>query len=105
MQSFPGLGNRIQISELGGFEPAWSRSGRELFYRTGENMMVVPVETEKNFKAGTPRALFEDHYDFSDYDVAPDGAHLLMIKGRDESSPTQLNVVLNWHEEWKRARP
>jgi len=105
VQSFPGLGNRIQISELGGFEPAWSRSGRELFYRTGENMMVVPVETEKNFKAGTPRALFEDHYDFSDYDVAPDGAHLLMIKGRDESSPTQLNVVLNWHEEWKRARP
>src|SRR5215471_13402752 len=51
VQSFPELGKRVQISEMGGFQPAWSRSGRELFYRTGEKMMVVPVETEKNFKA------------------------------------------------------
>jgi len=105
VQSFPELGNRVQISELGGFEPAWSRSGHELFYRTGDKVMVVPVETEKHFRAGTPQALFEDHYDYSDYDIALDGAHLLMIKGQNESSPTHLNVVLNWPEEWKRARP
>lgn len=104
VQSFPGLGNRAQISELGGFEPAWSRNGRELFYRTGDKMMVVPVEAEQHFKAGTPQALFEDHNDYSDYDIALDGTHLLMIKGKDDSSPMQLNVVLNWREEWKRMR-
>ena len=95
VQSFPGLGNRVQISQLGGFQPAWSRNGRELFYRTGDKVMVVPVETRKHFKAGTPQPLFEDHFDYSDYDISIAGTHFLMIKGQNESSSTQLNVVLN----------
>jgi len=105
VQSFPGPGNRVQISTEGGFQPAWARNGRELFYRTGDKMMAVSVETQPHLNAGTPKVLFDDHYEFSDYDVAPDGAHFLMVKGQKESAPTQLNVVLNWIEEWKRVRP
>ena len=30
---FPGMGGRWQVSEGGGREPAWSRDGRELFFR------------------------------------------------------------------------
>ena len=32
-----------QISVDGGATPRWSRSGKELFYLAGENLMGVPV--------------------------------------------------------------
>ena len=37
----------------------WAQNGRELFYKSGNRMMVVDVETGAAFKAGTPRVLFE----------------------------------------------
>src|SRR5262249_34330847 len=79
VQAFPSPGSRVQISTDGGFEPTWSRGGRELFYRTGDKMMVVSVETHSIFKAGMPKTLFEDHYDYSDFDVTPDSTPFLMI--------------------------
>jgi len=53
------------------------RSGRELFYRDGDKMMAVDVETEPTFRAGRPRTLFEGRYfdwGFNAFDVAPDGS-------------------------------
>ena len=35
VQSFPGGGNKRQISTDGGTEPLWSRDGTEILYRTG----------------------------------------------------------------------
>jgi len=68
-------------------------------------MMVVSVEAHSIFKAGMPKTLFEDHYDYSDSDVAPDSMHFLMIRAQNESAPNQLTVVMNWLEDLKRARP
>jgi serine/threonine-protein kinase len=48
VQAFPGPGGKQQISSDGGLDPVWARSGRELFYRQGnqgEEVMVVDVET------------------------------------------------------------
>jgi hypothetical protein len=101
VRPFPGPGRRVQISTEGGFEPAWSRNGRELFYRTGDKMMVVPLNTEPHFAAGAPKELFEGHYSFADYDVGADGGRFLMIKGEGESRATELNIIMNWQEEWK----
>jgi hypothetical protein len=40
------------------------------------------------------------------YDVAPDGAHFLMIKeGGSTGLPAVIHVVLNWQEELKRLMP
>ena len=106
---FPGPGGKTQISADGGREPVWARSGRELFYRNGDKMMVVAVSGKEGFSAEKPRALFEGKFEeggeVTDYDVAPDGARFVMIKSEQEPHPTELRVVLNWFEDLKRRVP
>ncbi|MDA2939179.1 hypothetical protein MYX75_13080, partial [Acidobacteria bacterium AH-259-A15] len=92
--------------------PVWSAQGRELFYRSGQAMMVVTIKTEPTFTRGSPEVLFTGRY-FDilgrQYDISPDGQRFLMIKegGQTEetSAPTQLIVVQNWFEELKRLVP
>lgn len=75
-------------------------------------MMAVDVTTEPTFSVGKPRVLFQGNYlqspvRVSNYDVSADGQRFVMIKPSEpaESSPTQINVVLNWFEELKRLVP
>jgi serine/threonine-protein kinase len=112
VQPYPGPGGKWQISTEGGTEPAWNPNGRELFYRSGDKMMVVEIATQPGFAAGTPRMLFAGLYEVApvpsaDYDVSPDGQRFLMLKSADqaEAAPTQINVVLNWFEELKQKVP
>jgi serine/threonine-protein kinase len=113
VQAFPGPGGKWQVSDGGGTEPAWSRSGRELFYRDGDRMMIVDTDTENIFAAGKPRTAFEGHFVASNfpligiaYDVSPDGRRFLMIRETSPANPVaQINVVLNWQEELKRLAP
>jgi eukaryotic-like serine/threonine-protein kinase len=59
VRPFPDVNKgRWQISTSGGQEPRWSRDGRELFYRNGDAMMAVAVETKPAFKAGVPAVVF-----------------------------------------------
>jgi Tol biopolymer transport system component len=105
VRPYPGPGQRWQISTDGGRDPRWSRTGRELFYRNGDKMMVVDVETKPTFRPGRPRTLFEAHF-LRSYDVALDGTRFLMIKPDPaESGPAHVKVVLNWFEEVKRRVP
>ncbi len=109
VQAFPGLGGKSQISTDGGTGPVWARSGRELFYRNGDQMMAVPITTQSGFSAGEPRLLFEGRFERFErhpgYDVSPDGQRFLMVRTPPESEPRQINVVLNWFEELKRLVP
>jgi serine/threonine-protein kinase len=112
VQPYPGPGGKWPISADGGREPVWNRNGRELFYRSGDKMMVVDVATQPRFAAGKPRVLFEGPYDPTvftapNYDVSPDGRRFLMLKRSEQgaASLTQINVVLNWFEELKRRVP
>ena len=112
VRPYPGPDVKFLVSEEaeGGGEPVWSPDGTELFYRSGNRMMVVSVQTESTFRAGRPEVLFEGLYRTTGhpaglqyYDISPDGQRFLMIK-RDED-PAQINVVLNWFEELKRLVP
>jgi len=98
-------------TEEGGGEPIWSPDGTELFYRSGNRLMAVSVQTEPTFRAGRPEVLFEGSYVMSSdlpgyqyYDISPDGQRFLMIKAV-EGSTGQINVILNWFEELKRLAP
>jgi eukaryotic-like serine/threonine-protein kinase len=107
VQAFPGPGGKWQISTEGGVEAQWSRDGRELFYRAGDNMMAVTIETKATFRASPPRVLFEGRYarigwPQANYDVAADG-RFLMIRGDDQTLPTTIRAVLNWSEELRRG--
>ena len=113
VQPYPGPGGKWQISTEGGTEVVWNRNGRELFYRSGNKMMALDITTQPSFSAGKPRMLFEGQYFADDwplisaaYDVSPDGQRFLMVKTAEQaSSPTQINVVLNWFEELKQKVP
>jgi hypothetical protein len=92
-----------------GEEPMWSNMGDELFYRSRDKWMVVPISMEPEFKAGTPKMIFKGPYinvaGFS-YDVSPDGNRLLVLKPQyDDSKVKVLHVVTNWFEELKRLVP
>jgi len=110
--AYPGPGGKLQISTNGGTEPVWNPNGRELFYRSGNKMMVVDVASQTSFSAGKPRILFEGRFlptpaTSPNYDVSPDGQRFLMVKAvePEEQSATQINIVFNWFEELKRRVP
>jgi len=101
---FPGPGGKWQVSTGGGAGPRWAGDGRELFYRAGDKMMVVEVETRPTFRVGIPKALFEGRYDLG-YDVGADGKRFLMMKGIEGAPETQAQVVLEWFDELRRRAP
>jgi serine/threonine-protein kinase len=111
VQPFPGLGPKVQISNDGGTDPVWRRLGGELYYRAGNKMMAVSVDTAvAQLRASAPKKLFEGSYyegtgascemggpSSANYDVTPDGQRFLMVKDSTaEIAGTQVVVVLNW---------
>ena len=116
-QPFPGPGERRQLSNNGGTQPAWARNGRELFYTEIEartqrmRMMSVPFVAGSPLRAGVPHALFEgqfrDQANTRGYDVTADGQRFLMVKPvqRPPSPVTQMVMVQNWFEELKAKVP
>ncbi len=95
VRPFPVRGGKWQLSVDGGQYPRWSRNGRELFYRSGEGMYVVPVDIAgSSFVAGKPRLLFEGPFlslslaglTLADYDVHPDGERFVMMQADPEAS-------------------
>jgi len=111
VRPYPGPGEKLPISIGGGNEPMWRRDGRQLFYRVGDSMMAVDIQTSPTVSAGKPKKLFEKSYErsnalWANYDVAPDGQHLLMVRRDVPSTPvTHINVVLNWIDELKQKLP
>jgi Tol biopolymer transport system component len=108
VRPYPGPGGAVKVSAEGGSEPAWARDGRELFYRSADSLMVVPIQTQPAFSAGAPRALIPDRYDrwsredgSRNYDVSPDGKRFLFVTHREvrREPVTQLNLVVNWPSE------
>ncbi|MGH9580101.1 MAG: TolB family protein, partial [Terriglobales bacterium] len=103
VQPYPGPGGKVQISTGGGGRAIWARGGRELFYRAGDKLMAVDVETQPAFRAGKPRLLFESRLIDSGhfYDPTPDARRFVAIQPGEETSPRQVHVVLHWFEELK----
>ncbi len=107
VRPFPAFDRKWTISTDGGAEPIWRRDGKELFYRNRDTVMTVTTDTSAGFKASAPQALFRGDYDQASsttahphFDVAPDGQRFLMVK--PEKSASQIVVVLNWLDEFKR---
>lgn len=58
VRPYPEEGTRVQISAAGGNQPVWSRDGRELFFRSGDELPAVSVTLAPNLTAGKPVVLF-----------------------------------------------
>jgi Tol biopolymer transport system component len=110
VQPFPGPGEKYPISTSGGGEPVWARSGKELFYRNGDQMMAVDVQAQP-FRAARPKVLFTGRYHHPDavgstqYDVAPNGDFVMLSVAEGDQAATQINLLMNWFEELKARVP
>ena len=76
---------RQKVSVDGGMEPSWSSDGRELYYRDGQALMAVGVQTGETLTLGAPQVLFGGSFYFAGlgrkYAVAPDGRFLMIQIG------------------------
>ena len=90
VQSYPQPGARVPISLQGGSEPAWAHNGRDLFYRSGDSLLVASVKLSPTFTVTERRRLFTGSFlsggSFRDYDVTPDDQHFVMISGGSAQS-------------------
>ncbi len=99
---------KFQVSLDGGAEPRWSRSGRELFYRSPRDKLVsVPVIPGPTFTKGAPVDLFgvsgfQSATYSQTYDVSPDGKRFLMLRVVGNPLPEAV-VVFNFLNELKAA--
>jgi serine/threonine-protein kinase len=103
------------ISTGGGQFPIWSRDGRELFYETLDNRIMVAAFTAKgvSFAAEKPR-LWSDtqlldingHWNF---DLAPDGKRFVVTMRADSTAQPRGSVhvtfLLNFFDELRRRIP
>jgi len=96
VRPYPGPGGRVSVSLLGGTEPAWSRDGRELYYRSGDSLIAASVAVSPAFAVTGRRVLFAAPFlratNSREYDPAPDGQHFVMIRGGTAQSTL---IVLN----------
>jgi len=87
-----------QISSEGGMKPRWNRSGNEIFYLSGENLMAVPIRTDPRFEPGVPHVLFSKP-DLQHFDVDRDGEHFVLVEVPEAMPRASLGVVVNWFAE------
>jgi Tol biopolymer transport system component len=96
-----------QVSSSLGFSPAWSRNGKELFFRSSGALFVADVETEgPNFRAGRARQLWNtplaDTGFSHPFDVSLDGQRFVVFQAEGSASPEShqhFRLVLNWDDE------
>jgi Tol biopolymer transport system component len=108
-------GGRWRVSRNGGRQAAWSRDGRELFYRDyGGALIAVPVPPGPRFLPGEQMTILAAQTIYAGsgaaitsrtYDVSPDGSRFLMIRIGNGNRQSSLIVVQNWSEELKARAP
>jgi len=106
LREFLGAGDNVErVSRNGGTEPVWSRSGRELFYRSAADSLVsVEVLPGSVAHLGRRQSLFSTfgylaHEFHRNYDVGPNDERFLMLQNIEQDAG--LVVVFNWKEELK----
>jgi serine/threonine-protein kinase len=111
VRPYPSIhGGPWKVSRNGGRQAAWSRDGRELFYRDYEGALIaVPVALGSRFAPSEPVTILPANTIYAGsgaaitsrtYDVSPDGSRFLMIRMASDKRPS-LVVVQNWSEELK----
>jgi Tol biopolymer transport system component len=107
VRSFPGPGGRVQVSVGGGAEPVWSRSGLELFYRSGSSVISATVAREPAFRVRSRQLLMSGGaYSFNgnhaQYDVLPGDSTFVFV--RTGGDAVQMILVTNWLDQLRRRQ-
>ncbi len=107
IQAFPEPRGRVQVSTGGGQYPQWGAGGRELFYVSPDNkLMVASLKMGANsVEPSAPRALFTlpaTEIGWSPYDATADGQRFL-VRATPVQAGEPLTVIVNWPALLKQA--
>jgi len=115
VQPFPGPGGKWQVSAGGGANPIWSRDGRQLFFTSQDNRIMVASATLEggSFVPGKPRlwspAQIRRPSAAMSLDLAPDGKRFAvfpMPEARaEEKGSVHITFLLNFFDEVRRRAP
>jgi serine/threonine-protein kinase len=118
VRAFPppssGQGGKWQVSNNGGGGPQWSRTGHELVYRSGNQLMTVSYAVNgTTFVADKPRvwiaALGGARVAIGEWDLAPDGKRVAAVipEGTAQAPQQEHEIVmlLNFADELRRRVP
>ena len=91
---------RLTFGEGANYRPVWSKDGRELYFRHGDEMMLVAVSANPGSEPtlGAPETLFSKPFvtgGNAQYDVDSRGRFLMIAP----SESRRLHVVLHWLDE------
>jgi serine/threonine-protein kinase len=117
VRPFPGPGGIWQISTGSGTLPVWSPHGRELFYESRDNRIMVADYTARreSFDAGRPR-LWSSRQIWNtifspNLDLSPDGKRFVVFPGpgpnirAPQAGPVHVTFLLNFFDEVRRRIP
>jgi hypothetical protein len=110
-----GQSGRWQISNNGGNAPHWSRSGHELLYQSGDQILSVAYRVKGDaFIAEKPRVWIAKLNGVAgnaglSWDVAPDGKRVAVVTPVDSVEPPkpehEVVFLLNFFDELRRHVP
>ncbi len=108
-------GGKWQISTGGGIYSFWSRDGRELYFMSPDNHIMVAEYTAKgdSFEAGKPRVwsetpIRETNAVLPALDLAPDGKRFAVLPRSEvaaETGSVHVTFLLNFFDELRRRAP
>jgi serine/threonine-protein kinase len=113
--SYPSKTGKWQVSSVDGAYAAWSRNGHELFFRSGDNHVMVARYTVKGDSFVPEKARMWSEKAMTDlgiigtnsYDLAPDGERVLALIAADtpETKRNQSHVtfLMNFGDELRRT--
>ena len=106
-----------RISTGGGRSPLWSRNGRELFYKSLDNQIMVSTYTAKSGSFAADKQRTWSNTQILDpgpgaqwsLDLAPDGKRLAVFPRPDatgeQKGSVHVTVLLNFFDELRRRVP
>jgi len=102
VQSFPDPFARHQVSIVNGIDPEWAQGGRELFFRTlTDTIMVSTIAVEGGFHSTIPRAVTHlrapgGRTTFFVWRPSPDGRQIYFIRDEGGSGAAPITVIVDW---------
>jgi len=96
VQSFPTPGHKVRVSINGGWDPVWTRAGRELIYRSGSNLLSVSFDEAGQLGSASPQTLFAIPFGAIGARASADGNRFLIgVPARDAQRP-EICLIQNW---------
>jgi hypothetical protein len=111
VQPIPRGGEEMPVSLDGGSDPVWSRSGKELFYKTTGtgHLIAATLVTGSRLQVVRRDTLFVTFGRYRGsapgYDVFPGDQEFLMLSAADVDNEFPLMVMTNWHKRVGSVQP